>query len=310
MSFVETLKKQKDAQVRWQIRKQLSALSGPIMQAAAIFPHEPRATSYAQPAYRRDDFLHPELSSLPVPPREFWASYCTSVESYLQSGREDIAEIRRLLVESGAPIEQAGSILELGVAGGRLIRWLDDLAPTTEIWGVDLWASAVQWCRDCICPPFQVATTPFIPTLPFEDRLFGLIYAGSVWTHIDDLADAWLLECRRLLRPGGRLFITINDRAAVRLFEGEGDPGVYARFHERTGGKANWDKFVAMLRGEESYARFKRGEVKMVTFGRSTESHVLWDADYLCDRVKRFFRVRSITPAAYGHQTGIVFERI
>jgi SAM-dependent methyltransferase len=277
---------------------------------AAIFPHEPLATGYAQPAYRREDFLRPELSSLPVPPKEFWASYCTSAESYLRSGQEDIAEIRRLVRESGAPIEQAGSILELGVAGGRLIRWLEDLAPSTEIWGVDLWGSAVQWCRDCLCPPFQVATTPFIPTLPFEDRMFGLIYAGSVWTHIDDLADAWLLECRRLLRPGGRLFITINDRAAVRLFEGEGDPAAYARFYERTGGKANWDRFVTMLRGKESYDRFKRGEVKMVTFGRSIDAHVLWDADYLCERVKRYFRVCSVTPAAYGHQTGIVFERI
>ena len=65
-----------------------------------------------------------------------------------------------------------------------------------------------------------------------------------------------------------------------------------------------------MLRGQEAYARFQRGEVKMVTFGRSIDAHVLWDADYLCDRVKRYLRVRSVTPAAYGHQTGIVFERI
>jgi spermidine synthase len=76
----------------------------------------------------------------------------------VQSGKDDIETMRRILRESGFLIEQAGKILEWGVAGGRLIRHLRDLTPKTEIWGVDLWASAVRWCQEHLSPPFHFAT--------------------------------------------------------------------------------------------------------------------------------------------------------
>jgi hypothetical protein len=37
-----------------------------------------------------------------------------------------------------------------------------------------------------------------------------------VFTHIDDLADAWLLELKRILRPGGRLYITVLDKNSLQ----------------------------------------------------------------------------------------------
>jgi hypothetical protein len=60
----------------------------------------------------------------------------------MQSGKDDIATMRRILRGSGFAIEEAREILEWGVAGGRLIRHLQNLTPKTEIWGVDIWASA------------------------------------------------------------------------------------------------------------------------------------------------------------------------
>jgi ubiquinone/menaquinone biosynthesis C-methylase UbiE len=44
-----------------------------------------------------------------------------------------------------------------------------------------------------------------LPHLPFEDRSFDVVYAGSVFTHIDDLAQTWFLELRRVLHAGGML---------------------------------------------------------------------------------------------------------
>ena len=72
------------------------------------------------------------------------------------------------------------------------------------------------------------------PHLPFEDRSFGLVYCGSLFTHIDDLAEAWLAELHRVLRPGGRLYFSIHDQHSVRILEGEGDPAAYAGYYERT----------------------------------------------------------------------------
>src|SRR5437763_7108256 len=52
------------------------------------------------------------------------------------------------------------------------------------------------------------------PSLPLPGRYFDVITAFSVFTHIDeDLESAWLLELRRILTPGGLLYVTIQDEA-------------------------------------------------------------------------------------------------
>jgi SAM-dependent methyltransferase len=278
-----------------------------LQHLAAFFPYRVEESSYTLPAYPEEQRRHPS-SKLPIPPDPFWAQYCTNVETYLQSGLDDTITVRRLLTESGAPIEQLGRILELGVAGGRLIRHFEDLSQQQETWGVDVWSSAILWCKEHLSP-FNFATTTLTPHLPFEDRSFGLIYAGSVWTHLDDLAEAWTLEAHRLLRPGGRLYFTINDRSAVKIFEGGGSDENRARYIERIRPE-NWTAWLKLLVGQAGYQSFARGEAQMVTMGRSTDSHVMWDADYLLKRLGRGWEVCSVTPEAYGHQTGVLLGRI
>jgi SAM-dependent methyltransferase len=292
---------------RWAVQARLPDMASSIQHLAAIFPHAANENTYTLPAYPDTERNH--NASLPVPPEPFRAAYCTAVETYLQSGLDDTITMRSLLRESGAPIENAGRILELGVAGGRLIRHLADLATNQEIWGVDIWASAILWCQENLSPPFHFATTPVMPHLPFEDRSFGLVFAGSVWTHLDDLADAWALEVYRVLRPEGRLYFTINDRSAVKFFEGAGTPKNRARYIERIR-PANWDDWLKFLQVHEGYQRFARGEAQMVTMGRSSEAHVMWDVDYLLNRWGPGWRVCSVTPEAYGHQTGVLLARI
>jgi SAM-dependent methyltransferase len=279
-----------------------------IQHLAAIFPHKSDENTYTLPAYSGSEQQHQD-SSFPIPPEPFWADYCTTVETYLQSGLDDTTTMRKLLEESGAPIENAGRILELGVAGGRMMRHLADLASSQEIWGVDVWASAILWCKENLSPPFYFATTTVTPHLPFEDRSFGLVFAGSVWTHLDDLAEAWALEAHRVLRPDGRLYFTINDRSAVKFFEGGGTPENRARYVERIRPK-NWESWLNLLQGHAGYQRFAHGEAMMVTMGRSTRSHVMWDVDYLLKRWGPGWRVCSVTPEAYGHQTGVLLARI
>ena len=83
--------------------------------------------------------------------------------------------------------------------------------------GVDINAKHINWCQLNLGPPFFFATTTTAPHLPFEDGYFDLIYSGSVFTHISDLADAWLLELRRIVRKGGYLYITIHDKRTVEV---------------------------------------------------------------------------------------------
>jgi SAM-dependent methyltransferase len=279
------------------------------MQLSQYWPHAYLADGYSRPIVDGAT-PGPSASGLPVPPPEFWASYCTSAESFLTSGREDVETMSRLLADSGAPIEEAGRILELGCAGGRMLRWLAHLAPEVQLWGTDIWSSAVLWCQDHLSPPCYFATNTMDPHLPFEDRSFGLVFCGSVFTHLDDLAEAWFLELHRILRPGGRLFFSVNDQHAVRVFEGEGNQDQYTRYYERTTGKQAWEVFVRALHSRPDYERFRRGEAYMFTMGRSMTAHVMWDTDVLCRRLEYGYRRLAVTPESYGHQTTVLLERI
>jgi SAM-dependent methyltransferase len=278
-----------------------------MMQLATHYPHA--QSTYCVPIYR-ERVISAADEALPIPPRDpFWANYCTSVDTWLQSGRDDMQTMRRILRESGFAIEEAAKILEWGVAGGRLIRHLRDLTPKTEIWGVDLWASAIRWCQEQLSPPFHFATTTVMPHLPFADNTFDLIYAGSVFTHLDDLVEAWSLELQRILKPGGRLYFTINDRHAVSIFEGAGAPAERARYIERVQGEHSWRSWINLLHRTPEYTQFLRRNAQMVSIGRPGICHVLWDVDYLKSRLSLGWKWRSITPEAYGHQTGVLLER-
>jgi SAM-dependent methyltransferase len=286
------------------IKDRLIRMAALIQHLAAIYPHDVDKSTYTLPAFPAAQ--RHSGSPFPIPPEPLWAAYCTSVETYLQSGLDDIAMMKRLLDASGAPIAEADRILEIGVAGGRLIRHLGKLAQTHEIWGIDHWATAILWCKEHLSPPFHFATTTMTPHLPFEDNYFGLVFAGSVWTHLDDLAEAWALEVRRVLRHDGRFYFTINDRSAVKVFQGGGKDR--ERYVERIR-PDNWQGWLALLDGHAGYQRFARGEAQMVTMGRSTNAHVLWDADYLIKRFGPGWRLCSITPEAYGHQTGVLLAK-
>src|SRR6185437_620486 len=161
--------------------------------------------------------------------------------------------------------------------------------------GVDIWASAILWCKEWLSPPFHFATTTICPHLPFEDRYFDFIFAGSVFTHIEDLTDAWFLELRRILRPGGKLYFSVNDRHAIAVFEGHRTEEEAAAYYKRVGGRENWERYVdGYLRSAPEYQAFKNGEVGMVTINRSAASNVMWDVEFLCKRQEPFYRTLSI----------------
>ena len=128
---------------------------------------------------------------------------------YLKSGRQDAATIRKIVTEDGFQLK-GERILEFGCSAGRILRNFEEEAKAGEAWGVDLHSAAIHWAQTHLTP-FNFFTNTTAPHLPFESNHFGLIFAGSVWTHIGEMDDAWLLEIRRVLRPGGRAYITISD---------------------------------------------------------------------------------------------------
>jgi SAM-dependent methyltransferase len=289
------------------LRRVVPYVAPSLMQFSSFWPHDYQARSYARPAWQRG---HEAADGLPMPPQALWATYCTTEESYLASGKEDCDAMAKAMAESGAALEDAGRILDLGCAAGRMTRHVMASAPDAQVWGADIWATAILWCQENLHPRGQFVVTTMLPHLPFEDRSFGLVYCGSLFTHIDDLTETWFTELHRIIRPGGRLYFSINDRNAVEVFEGRAEPGSYPAFWERTGGKAVWDRFVTDSRACPEYGQFKNGDAYMFTRGRSLHAQVMWDADALCERLEWGFKRCSVTPQGYGHQTTVLLERV
>jgi len=53
-------------------------------------------------------------------------------------------------------------------------------------------------------------------TMDLPDNMYDLIYAVSVFTHIDNSRDYWLAEIHRMLTPQGKAFITYNDETIFK----------------------------------------------------------------------------------------------
>lgn len=212
---------------------------------------------------------------------------------YLRSGFNDIRSMRRILIEDR--FEIAGErVLEFGCSGGRMLRHLEEEARSAEIWGVDLHSAAIHWAQAHLSPPFHFFTNTTSPHLPFEDNSFGLIFAGSVWTHIGELDDAWLLEMRRILRPGGRLYITISDEntlAEVKRISPD---------HASNTHVAELDAATGML---------SKDWVAFVTRTTPWLQRAVYRREAWLARIGRWMEVRIARPNAYGWQSGILLQK-
>jgi SAM-dependent methyltransferase len=254
------------------------------------FPVMPEASCYVVPKVR----VVPGTPR-PVPPRETWISrkYGQTADEYLASGQRDVQDMLDILERAGVSLEFSGHILEFGCGDGRMIRWLEHLAGDREVWGTDIDAGRILWCKQNIGRPFHFITNTTVPHLPFEDRHFGFVFAGSVFTHIDDLADTWLAELRRILRPGGKLFMTVHLENDIAALEGPHRESELAR----------------ELRGYPEYERFSRSDFNMFTIGRASHSFVFYDRDYLRRSVEPLFRILSITEGVRLYQDALLLER-
>lgn len=166
---------------------------------------------------------------LPVPPAALrvLVSGTADREFFLHSGKVETDLIREVLARHGTPVEELGSLLDFGCGCGRLARWWAGLEHTA-VHGCDYNPRLVGWCQENL-RFMRAARNELAPPLPYEDGTFDFVYALSVFTHLPvDLAERWLEELRRVIRPGGLLMFSAHgERYLSRLSEDERE--TYAR---------------------------------------------------------------------------------
>jgi ubiquinone/menaquinone biosynthesis C-methylase UbiE len=239
---------------------------------------------------------------LPVPPENMRLGYGKNEKGYLSGGYADAKSIFDLLntnkhsaqeLESDMLLEQCENnrILDFGCAAGRVTRWVKDFAPNAEVWGVDIDASRIVWANLALASRAHFVMTTKIPHLPFEDRSFSLVFAFSVFSHIDDLADAWLLELRRILDIGKCAVITIMDNSTIDLMQ------------------EKYSDYDLPKRLREYSEFYINRDFSMFSITRDSVPDVWYDIDYFKKRLDRFFDVLDVVPGFHGWQTGILLQK-
>jgi SAM-dependent methyltransferase len=95
--------------------------------------------------------------------------------------------------------------LDFGCGAGRTLRHFLDVADRAEIWGCDIDRQSIAWLEANLCPPLRCFRNGTSPPLDVEDGYFDVVWAMSVFTHIDEGWAEWLLELHRVLAPNGVL---------------------------------------------------------------------------------------------------------
>jgi ubiquinone/menaquinone biosynthesis C-methylase UbiE len=267
--------------------------------SAKFFPYLKEETAWI--IHRPSDQSEIEIGDdgLPVPPQRLWYGFWENSKQYLASGKNHFKAMMNILDASGFLFGEKDRILDFGCGAGRIIRCFKDLKFWSEIWGVDIDAERILWCQEHLSPPLRFITTTTFPHLPFEDNYFNIIYAGSVFTHISDLAEAWLMELRRILRPNGRCYITIRDNHSIELILScPPDHWLY-----------NTPMRHQLLAFEKEKHFSASGFSIFVTSRDPGHTEVFYDIDFLRKNWECFFKIISINPEAYGYQTAVTLGK-
>jgi SAM-dependent methyltransferase len=232
----------------------------------------------------------------PIPPVSLWEGYDVDggVEHYLLGGQKTMRTMLDILHAAGAQRDSMRKVLELGCASGRVLRHFP-IVKGIELWGVDIKAKHVAWCQENFPDPFRFYLGTTYPHLPFEDNSYDLAYCHSVFTHISDLADSWILELLRVIRHGGYLFVTIHDKNSIKyLLESE---------------RSDLKFLTDMLRNADRQTNLLSSNFGHFSLGTDPTTQVFYDQCYLVRKWSSFARVISLTENAEDYQSSIVLQK-
>ena len=158
--------------------------------------------------------------SLRVSPSDFmyvdgWST------SYLTAGLSAGRVIRASLDAAGKVVSR-GTVLDFPCGHGRVLRFLKEMFPDSQVVGVEILKDALNFCRRT----FLVEAYASSPARSFRSfslpNTFDLIWCGSLVTHIDEQATLDLLDffCRHLNSGGVCVFTTLGRKVAHGMSTG------------------------------------------------------------------------------------------
>jgi len=252
------------------------------------------------------EFAYQDANPLPMPidregycsqemTHRFWATGFSDWRNVLDAQRRFLTP-----VEGNKKIR----LLDFGCASGRLLRHALTFSPEdVEPWGCDFAPANIQWMKRHLPKSLRSFVNTAVPHLPFEDNYFDAVTAFSVFTHIGQLEEAWLLELRRITRPGGILYLTVqNDASWTRVLK---RPSAFKRLK-----KANEFENELTVNEELFSSAMPKPRIVFLMPGVENYSYNVWHSNqYIKDSWGQYFEVLDIAANAHVNYQSVAILR-
>jgi SAM-dependent methyltransferase len=229
----------------------------------------------------------------PLPTREAREGYFGS--RHLEYWLSGLRDVRKVISATDLEQLKAPRVLDFGGASGRIIRHFQNWRVSSELYLSDINPQHVLLAKRLFGGKVTVLHNRGLPTLPFPEGFLDCVVAFSVFTHIDSEDTAWLMELRRIVKPGGHIYLTIHDQETWRILP---------------------NTVIADLSlGNEEFRRYysetpQLSGRKVHAYSGATEynCNVFLGPDYIDRHWAPLFRGYSIAPLAHDHQAGITLR--
>ena len=163
---------------------------------------------------RSDLISASRLDPYPLPlPQDREGYYADNHFAYWRSGLDDANSIMSTTQKLGLRCRR---FLDFGCSSGRLTRHLALQFPNLAVLGCDINRHHVEWCNAHLPLGITTFQNTSIPTLPLESESIDVVSAFSVFTHIESFETNWLMEIRRVLKPGGIFWVTFHSELTLK----------------------------------------------------------------------------------------------
>jgi ubiquinone/menaquinone biosynthesis C-methylase UbiE len=153
-------------------------------------------------------------NGLPVPPRHLQERVVGGyVPGFIGSGTRVVNEFDSILQCAGKHLGDFSQVLDFGVGCGRVIRRFHELYPEAHFTGADIDQEAISWLQENCGRIGRFVVLPHMPPSELESEYFNLVYAVSVFTHLNkEMQFAWLGELQRITKRTGYLLLTVHGK--------------------------------------------------------------------------------------------------